>query len=125
MSGAPVFRWDTEPSNTCWSVPATIRPFILRWGKGKKYIGFANRWWSNPTAFVLGGSGWSADIPLDPALWSGVDGQWAVNDLANWQADLNGAQAIGVTFGGGCFFGHGVGVENGSAKVVITALSVN
>lgn len=120
-----VFRWDTEPWNTCENTPAQVRPFFASWDKGRKYIGFSHRWWSNPVAFVLGGSSWEADIPLDPAQWSGVRGLFGTDDLANWEADVAGAQAVGVSFGGGCFFGHGVGVESGSATVVITRLEVS
>ena len=31
---------------------------------------------------------------------------------------------IGLTFGGGCFFGHGVNVSGGSAKFIVTGFAI-
>ena len=125
VQGMPVFRYDTEPWNTCIS-PATARPYFGTPFKGNaSKIAFTNRWWSNPVAFVLQEGEASATIPLDPALWSDVHGQSGTQNPAQFDADRSNVGQIGVTFGGGCFFGHGVYVQDGRAWFTLVDVSVN
>ena len=118
--GAPIFRWDTEPTNTC-PVPAMVRPVFGRWDRGNKNIAFAERWWSkNPYSYTLAAGVATIAVPMDPLFWSGVYGQSATDDFAAWEYTRHHAGLVGVTFGGGCFFAHGVGVEGGTAAFVLT-----
>jgi hypothetical protein len=43
---------------------------------------------------------------------------------AAFQAALKGAGQVGLVFGGGCFFGHGVNVTGGAAKFVLINYSI-
>lgn len=72
--GTPIFRWDTEPWNTCTGSPAKLRPFVGQWPrKGRKHIAFADRWWAkDPYSVVLGPGAFSIAIPIDRVFWTGI-----------------------------------------------------
>jgi hypothetical protein len=61
----------------------------------------------------------------DPTQWVSVFGQ-AASD--GFEKELHAAQVhmdnIGFTFGGGCFFGHGVFVTGGTATFQATSFVV-
>ena len=122
-TGAPAFNYALEPGNTCVT-PATARPFI--WAYNNDYGEF-NRWWSNPTAFTLADGSQTMTIPLTPDRWSSVLGKFGNYDaasLAGFSAALQNVSSLGLTFGGGCFFGHGVNVSNGTARFILSDYSV-
>jgi hypothetical protein len=68
------------------------------------------RWWSNPGAFSLQHTHGlvSFTVPLSGDNWSNVSGVTAAADPSDFAAALADAGPVGMTFGGGCFFGHGV-----------------
>ncbi len=118
LTTAPTtFNFNSEPSNTCPS-PAHFRPYIQ---SGQSFAD-GTRWWSSPQAFLLdqsvAGLQTTLVLPLDPSQWSGVYGEFANQDattLANFQQSLSSITYIGLTAGGGCFFGHGVNTSGGTA----------
>jgi hypothetical protein len=122
-SGPVVFDYHTEPDNTCIA-PATVRPFILADNDWSSEYG---RWWSNPTAYLLAAGSTTLTIPFAPDQWSDVYGHVGNYDPA---AEAGFAHAttnlsnVGVTFGGGCFFGHGVFVTGGRASFYLTDYSL-
>lgn len=106
-----VFRYDTETINTC-EQPARVRPIVI--GKGNV------RWWATGESggIVLTPGIWTLSVPIAPQYWSNVNGQLGNGSnklLASWQAAMSDVREIGVTFGGGCFYGHGVYVSGGQA----------
>ncbi len=111
---APViFNYQSNPDNTC-SFPAHFRPYL----QSKTSVS----WWSNPQAFLLdqsmAGLQTTLVLPLDPSQWSDVSGIFANQDentLAYFQQSLANLAGIGLTAGGGCFFGHGVNTSGGTA----------
>lgn len=105
------FGYDTEPGNVC-VFPASARPMFIG-GKGQ------TRWWSNPIAFTLAPGSATITIPLTPDHWSNATGQFGANALADFQRSLADVKSIGMTFGGGCFFGHGV-YATGPATLVVS-----
>ena len=134
-TGAPVFGYHSETGNTC-GVPASAR-FYISQGTGNDL----ERWWSNQVALTLQNTA-TPVIPysqssgvfnntdgtvtmivlFDPALWSSVYGEFAnqdANTLAKFQQSLQNVGNIGVTFGGGCFFGHGANVIQGTGTATI------
>ncbi len=121
-SPSVVFRYDSESFNTCIS-PATLRP----WFQGRLPSGGDNRWW-NVAAILLAPGPFSLSISMDPSQWSNSTGQFANQDattLANFNAARVTVTDIGATHGGGCFAGHGVAVDGGTATVTITSYAVN
>ena len=67
------------------------------------------------------------DDSLTPDRWSSVLGKFGNYDaasLAGFSAALQNVSSLGLTFGGGCFFGHGVNVSNGTARFILSEYSV-
>lgn len=119
-SGNPVLWWQMDVGNTCPEPPAVHA--ILAPNFGSDY----GRWWSNPGKIILtpGAGPITVEIPMDPEQWTSVYGQpGTASDeaMAGWLSALQNPYAVGLTFGGGCFFGHGVNVVNGTgtAKFVL------
>ena len=121
-TGTPVFRYDSEPGNTCVT-PATIRMYFEKLGTNQY-----DRWWSNPQShtFVPGTNTITFTVPLDATNWSSLYGNRPNFDSASAAGFILAQQQtsnIGFTMGGGCFFGHGVAVQGGTAEVRLTNFS--
>jgi hypothetical protein len=84
------------------------------------------RWWSNPDSYTLQDTNGlvTLDVPLNPSDWSNVDGQFGNTDVAGFDATLSHMGHIGLTFGGGDFFGHGVYLDQGSATFHLVSYSI-
>jgi hypothetical protein len=114
--GDPIFNWQSESINTCYWAPATVRPFF----GGTHNTNTTGRWWAIvPNDYVLAPGSTVITVPLTPANWLDVTG-WngALNSetLAGFADSLNNVSVVGMTFGGGCFYGHGVNVNGGTAE---------
>ncbi len=115
-TGAPVyvyqFPWESNPC----TFPAHVRLWFARtgWEKGARP---SYRWWSNPTAYTLvaAGNTVTLNVTLVSTEWTNVNG---AQDPAGFAAALNDVSSIGYSFGGGCFFGHGVAVQSGTGTSV-------
>jgi hypothetical protein len=85
------------------------------------------RWWSNPAAYPLQHTHdlVSFTVPLSGDSWSNVDGVTGAADPAAFAAALADAGPVGMTFGGGCFFGHGVYVTSGAATFSLRSYVIN
>lgn len=117
LSGDPTFGWRTEPSNQGTS-PASVRLWFQRKGDNLSGSGAYQyyRWWSNPAAVQLQpGGALDLTVNLDPALWSSVLGRFGTASPADFAKALAKVGNVGMTFGGGSFFGHGVYIDKGSA----------
>ncbi len=82
------------------------------------------RWWSNPMAVALDNGLFTLTVPLSPAQWSNVWGQFGNTRAAQFNLALKQPQRIGFSFGGGCFFGHGVNASE-PAQFVLQSFGVN
>lgn len=126
----PLFDWRTNPDNTCGSppsTPATVRLFLQQVGddmQGTPGTTEFYRWWSNPTAAVLAPGGAVLAVPIDPAQWSSVLGKMGTDAPAQFQNAVTHLGNVGMTFGGGCFFGHGVFVTGGAASFTLTGSTI-
>ena len=122
--GAPFFEYRTEAENTC-ETPATVRLFFQRHGDNMSGDGPYEfyRWWSNnPVAYQLSAGQVSLVGDLtDPTQWTSVLGQRGDANAPMFRAALADLGQVGFTFGGGCFFGHGVYVTPGSGQAVFKA----
>ncbi len=122
--GDAVFDYHTAANNTC-KVPAAVRLFLQRKGddmSGKGPYEFY-RWWST-AGVVLKDGAFSLDIPLEPARWTSVFGRKGDAAPRAFAAALSHLGDAGVTFGGGCFYGHGVWLFRGQASFTMQRFTV-
>jgi hypothetical protein len=102
-----VFDWRTNPNNTCNpGTPGTVRLFIDRAGDNGTAQQY--RYWSTPGFSSLAPGQYTITATWDPTQWTDVYGaKGSANPVLFAQAIQYMAQ-VGMTFGGGCFYGHGV-----------------
>lgn len=120
-SGPVVF---TPLDTTACGLAPSVRPFFWANEAGN---GDSDRWWSNPRAFTLAGGASTLTVPLEPAAWSNVSGRYGNADPAiqyAFERALTNVTRFGVTFGGGCSFGHGIRVSGGTATFTLSDYSV-
>jgi hypothetical protein len=130
-TGARVFH-HTEENTQCPANPPSVRPFF--WAHNNSY-NQGDRWWAHSVSLSLGPDldGTSSvtvtlTVPLDPANWvtveDGVHGDQDGTSLAWFNDATVNVSRIGVTFGGGCNYGHGVFVTGGTARFTIENYAV-
>jgi len=125
-TGAPTFNYVMETDNTC-ATPAAVRLFLER-----RHDDFSDefyRWWANPIAYQLQPTSGNVTltVALTPDQWSSVYGKFGDDDanaLAGFQDALGNLGRVGMTFGGGCFFGHGVNVSGGTARFALISYTI-
>ncbi len=122
-AGPAVFNSLDPISGTC-TIPVSVRPFFWANDNGN---GSYDRWWSNPRSAPLAAGTATITVPLLPEYWSSVNGQFASADdatrLAFARAKLS-VSRLGLTFGGGCSFGHGINLASGEADFVLSDYSI-
>lgn len=121
-TGAPIFQYALNPNNTC-SNPAAVRLFIQRQGDTLEVDHEFYRWWSKAAAVLTAGTV-TLTVPLMPDQWLSVLGKAGdLNQItsAAFRAALQNVGNIGMTFGGGCFAGHGVNISGGTARFSLTS----
>lgn len=134
VNGDPIFGYRTQAENT-GNAPLSVR-FLLERENDNLCAILENpdpnqdpcrfwRWWSNPISAEISGDTGTVTLtaPLAPGYWSSVFGEFnnTPNGFDGWQDVLDNIGYIGMTFGGGSFFGHGGFVieGTGSAKFVL------
>lgn len=101
----------TENGGGCGNPPAVRFYFKV---KGK--FAYTNFWWSNPVSYVLASGTAMLTAPLtDPSQWSDWDGQSGGSDPTAFYAAVSKVSAIGLSFGGDCFFENGATVDPGTS----------
>lgn len=123
MSGATHFEWKTAANNLDSTTPAKFR--FMFWSD-ERYTGMeSGRWFSNPTAFQLDQGGAARmTVPLTPDRWSNVYGKFGSQVPAQFQQALGHPTKLGFVMGGGWFFGHGVYITGGAARLNIHNLVI-
>jgi hypothetical protein len=114
VTGNPTFNYKFEKANTC-DFPAHARAMVQR--KNDDMRAEDNRYFGSRIAIPLGPGNFSATIPLKEGQWANVDGKF---NLSGFKKTLEDIGNVGLTFGGGCFYGHGVNVSGGTARFVVT-----
>lgn len=115
--------FDPLDTTSC-NLPPSARPFFWANDSGN---GNFDRWWSNPRAFALAAGGTTISVPLQPENWSSVDGKFGNLDEETrfgFEKALLNVTMLGLTFGGGCSFGHGIRVSGGTAKFTLTEYGI-
>jgi hypothetical protein len=121
-TGAPVFQYALNPNNTCTNA-AAVRLFIQRQGDTLEADYEFYRWWNKAAANLTAGTV-TLTVPLMPDQWMSVLGKTGDRDekaTAAFRAALQNVGNIGMTFGGGCFAGHGVNISGGTARFWLTS----
>jgi hypothetical protein len=126
-TGVPTFNYKLGADNTC-ATPATVRLFLER--KDDDFSQEFYRWWANPMGYELQVTPGDVTltVPLTPDQWSSVYGKTGDYDaaaLAGFQDALRNLGNIGMTFGGGCFFGHGVNISGGTARFALMSYTIS
>lgn len=114
-----IFSHYTQTENTP-DGPSAVR-FMIEERNDSQLNNPTGRWWSNPIAFNLADTGGVATLsaPIDPSQWSDVNGQTGTQNQSGWSAALRTVGNVGMTFGGGYFFGHGVGTSAGGPATFV------
>ncbi len=123
-TAGPVVFNSLDPITASCSIPAAVRPFFWANDSGN---GTYDRWWSNPRSFPLADGSATISVPLLPEFWSSVNGQFGNADSATrygFAKALLNVTRLGLTFGGGCSFGHGISVRGGTAQFRLTGYAI-
>jgi hypothetical protein len=125
-SSGVVFDYHTEASNTCPG-SATVRLYFQQQGDDLTIADATYRWWSNPSARVLAPTDGPTrlKVPLHGDKWTDVNGMTGVQQPSGFATALAHPANVGLTFGGGCFFGHGVFIDGGTATFTLTGFSID
>jgi hypothetical protein len=128
-TGTPVFVYNLQPDNTC-VYPAHVRFLLQQKGddlsgrNGKQYF----RWWSNSVAYQLApGQAQLRASLTDLSQWTSVLGEKANTSAAataGFKEAITNLGSVGFSFGGGCFYGHGVRVSGGGARFAVTGYAI-
>jgi hypothetical protein len=129
-TGTPSFEYALEANNTCVN-PAHVRFLLqekdddLSGAGGKQYY----RWFSISAAYELapGSTTTLTAYVSDLSQWVSVFGERAdasAAATAGFRQAMNNLGAVGFSFGGGCFYGHGVRVSGGGARFGVTSYAV-
>ena len=119
-----IFRYDTEPENSYhpnWN-PANVRPVIRC-----EMPSPDDRWWAASAPgqwYILAPGSATLIVPIEPRLWVNVVGQAGNTRPAQFRAAMQRPRQVGVTFGGGLFFGHGVDVSGGHGDFILRRYEV-
>lgn len=121
VSGSPEFRAHNNNPTPC-DRPAFVRIMLEQRGDEKLTNEFG-RWWAQ-LGYELKPGTVTMDVPLDLGAWSSVYGKYGVDAPGQFRAAMANLGKVGVTFGGCGNYGHGASTVNGSARMTVTAFSV-
>jgi hypothetical protein len=119
-----VFDYHTEASNTCPG-SATVRLYFQQQGDDLTITHATYRWFSDPFVLAPTNGAVTFMVPLRGDQWTDVNGMTGVQQPDGFAAALAHPANVGMTFGGGCFAGHGVFIDSGTATFAVTGFSIN
>jgi len=117
------FTYGGEPS--CGGTTGNVRLAFESIPPGSKFA-YTNYWWADvsPASAVLANGTVTLTILVDPAqAWSDWNGQPSSGLPAEFNAAASNMTAVGLSFGGGCFFENGVGTTDGSGSFTLTTFT--
>lgn len=121
------YRIEMDPSvtihPTCCAEFQSIGPTVYFQQKGDDWKTDGKRWWAtfNSPSPIKPGE-YHMDIPLDGA-WTSVSTMTAALNPQQFATAKINAERVGVTFGGGTGYGHGV-YADGPARFVVTSFRI-
>lgn len=122
VTGTPHFEYRTKADNIC-DFPAHARFYMQQRGDDLTASKQFYRWWAQ-TGIKLQFGPFEQQIPFDLVRWSSVLGVKGDAAPDGFNAATNDLQVVGLTFGGGCFYGHGVYVIGGTATFIVREFEV-
>jgi hypothetical protein len=127
VTGAFTYYGEGTSSNPCNTTPASLRVYFESIPPGTKFA-YTNYWWadlSTASAVLANGPG-TLTITVDPSqAWSDWNGQPSSANAATFDAAAGNVTAIGLSFGGGCFFENGVGTTDGSGTFTLNTFTAS
>jgi len=117
------FTYGGEPS--CGGTTGNVRLYFESIPPGTKFA-YTNYWWADvpPASAVLANGDFTLTVKVDATqAWSDWNGQPSSANAVEFNAAANNATAVGLSFGGGCFFENGVGTTDGSGTLTLTAFT--
>ena len=118
------FTYGGQPS--CGGTTGTVRLYFESIAPGTKFA-FTNYWWADAStaSYALTNGTVTISAIVDPTLeqWSDWNGQPSAGNTAAFNAAAANVTAIGLSFGGGCFFENGVGTTDGSGSFTLTSFT--
>lgn len=121
LSGLPAFIQAPEAGNTCPVAP-NMRPFLFAYRND--WSGEFSRWWASQGWTLVAPGTYQWSVPFQPDLWTSVYGKSGAQAPAQFADALKNISSVGFTFGGGCFYGHGVYVAGGTARWTLSQLLI-
>lgn len=116
LSGNPQFISVEKGCNEA----ADFRPMLERQGDMLLASQDFYRWWSSDKVkLVADGRIHTLRVPLTPDRWGSVFGKNGTQAPTEFATSLQNLMGVGITFGGGCFAGHGVYVTGGKARFTL------
>lgn len=114
-TGTPYFDFRTNPNNQS-GAPSSFRLYFQRQGDNMSGAGDYQyyRWWLKAGVELRDGAFQTTGSLSDPGSWSsvfGASGDASPEATAGFQAAAQNIGLVGLTFGGGSFYGHGVFVD--------------
>ena len=122
----PAWFWQFDANNVCnIGSPPFVHVYFQR--NGDDLLGTAGtteyyRWWSRSGIDFNSSGKFVLTVPLTPGNWIDVLGHDNDSNFPMFVAAEQNVAYVGMTFGGGCFDGHGVAVKNGSAIFTLVSL---
>ena len=99
---------------------ADFRPMLERQGDMLSPSQEFYRWWSSDKVkLVADGQIHTLSVPLTPDRWGSVFGKNGTQAPTEFATSLQNLMGVGITFGGGCFAGHGVYVTGGKVRFTL------
>jgi hypothetical protein len=92
---------------------------------GTKFA-YSNNWWADvsPASAVLANGDFTLTATVDATqAWSDWNGQPSSANTEAFKAAATSATAVGLSFGGGCFFENGVGTTDGSGTFTLSTFT--
>lgn len=111
-----VFDFHTNPNNT-GDKPSSVSLYFQRVGDNLSYPFY--RWYAINLSQELKNGTYTVHASLDPSNWVSVYGVSGATAIGDFEAAKANVGAVGMTFGGGSFAGHGVFVPTGTATMTI------
>lgn len=110
----------------CGGTAPTVRLYFESTPPGAKFA-YTNYWWSNPASAVLANGTLTVSAPVSAtSQWGDWNGQTTTTNPDVVHAFNDAAKnitAVGLSFGGGCFFENGVGTTDGSGTFTLNSLT--
>jgi len=113
------FTYGGEPS--CGGTTGNVRLYFESIPPGTQFA-FTNYWWADAASYSLANGTVTISAIVDPTLgqWSDWNGQPSSGNTTAFNAAATNVTAVGLSFGGGCFFENGVGTTDGSGSFTLS-----